>query len=215
MIHSINIALHVIAGTIALVIGLIALWYYQRPLQHKRFGRVFLYLVAVVVITGFTGWFFFRSNPFLLMLTLLSGYVGYAGWRTIRLRKQRGSITDAVIALVVLGIGVFYLLWLLKSDAIWSPTVIYSTLVSLIIVTVYDLIKILWLHSRLKEWWLYEHIYKMLSAFSALLSAFTGTVLPDNFKPYSQVVPSMIGVGLIVFFIAQEVNRRKRIIASS
>ena len=209
MIHEINILVHVTAGTIALIIGVIVLFYYRQTTKHKRFGRYFLYLLALVVVTGFSGWLFFRSNSFLLMLTLLAGYVGYAGFRTIRLRERKGNKWDALIAIMTLTTGILYLLWLRGGDGNWSPSVIYSTLLALALVTVYDLLKYFWLHPAIKGWWLYEHIYKMLSAFSALLSAFVGTVLPD-YHPYSQVGPSAVCVWLIVFFIWQQARLRAK-----
>lgn len=207
-IHKLNILLHVTAGTTALVIGVLTIFFYSQPTRHKRFGRYFLYLLAVVVTTGFLGWLFFRSNSFLLMLTLLAGYVGYAGWRSIRLRQKRTSMVDTGIAFVSLGTGVAYLLWLKQSNADWSSSVVYPTLGALLLVTVYDLLKFFWLHPYIKEWWLYEHIYKMVSAFSAIFSAFVGTVLP-NFKPYSQIGPSTFCLWLIVFFIWQQAKKKR------
>ena len=208
MIHTINIGLHVICGTIALIIGILAIAFNRRAKLHKRLGRIFLYLLAVVVVTGFVGWLFFRSDPFLLMLTLLSGYVGFSGWRAMKLREKRATPGDGLISIIVLGCGLFYLYWLLNSEGYWSPTVIYSTVGALILVTVYDLVKIVALHQPLRTWWRYEHIYKMISAFSAILSAFAGTVLPNSFKPYSQVAPSGLGVLLIIIFITIEAQRR-------
>ncbi len=46
----------------------------------------------------------------------------------------------------------------------------------------------------------YEHIYKMTSAFSGLLSAFIGTVF-EEYKPHSQYIPSALGVLIILGFI--------------
>ncbi len=208
MIHKLNIGIHVLAGTIALLMGLVTLFYYQRPGRHKQFGRYFLYLLTIVVTTGFLGWLFFRSNSFLLMLTLLSGYVGYAGFRVIRLRENKGDLKDAMVSIAALSIGLLYAISLQQDDG-WSPSLIYSTLSALILVTVYDLLKFFWLHDYLKTWWIYEHIYKMLSAFSAILSAFLGTLLP-NFKPYSQIGPSVLGMGLIIFFIIQQARLRSK-----
>ena len=45
----------------------------------------------------------------------------------------------------------------------------------------------------------------MTSAFAALLSAFTGTVL-DEFQPHSQYLPSVLGMLIIfgfVFYVAK------------
>lgn len=143
------------------------------------------------------------------MLTLLAGYVGYAGYRSVQLREKRSSRLDALAALVALSGSLFYLLYLEKSGGNWAPQVVYSTLAALGLVTTYDLLKHFWLHDQLKTWWLYEHIYKLISAFSAILSAFTGTVLP-GFKPYSQLGPSVLCLWLIGFFIWRQVVIRRK-----
>lgn len=207
MIHQINILIHVFAGTLALIAGIVALLLYKGSIRHIQWGRYFLYILSVVVLSGFLGWLFFRSNSFLLMLTILSGYVGYAGWRTIRLKENRGSIIDMVIALTALTLGLMFLMSLDKADDSWNPVVIHSTLSALVLVTVYDILKFLWLHPFIKRWWLYEHIYKMTSAFSAIFSAFIGTVLPDH-KPWSQIGPSSLCVLLIIFMIWRQVIKR-------
>lgn len=204
LLHTLNITLHVLAGTAALVVGLIALSARKPSAKHFRYGRLFLHLLAAVVGTGFIGLLFFRSGSFLLMLTLLAGYVGYAGYRAVRLREKRSTRLDAGAAAGALTGGVLYLFYLEKAGGNWSPQVVYSTLAALGLVTTYDLLKHFRLHAQLKAWWLYEHIYKMVSALSAILSAFTGTVLP-GFKPYSQLAPSVICLWLIGFFIWRQV----------
>jgi hypothetical protein len=200
MLHTLNISLHVLAGTLALVVGLLALVVGKPSAGHFRYGRCFVYLLAVVVGTGFTGLVFFRSNSFLLMLTLGAGYHGYAGYRAVQRRRQRSTRPDALVAAGALAVGLLYLFYLRQADGNWAPPVVYSTLAALAVVTGYDLLKHCWLHERLQAWWLYEHIYKMLSAYSAILSAFMGTVLP-GFKPYSQLGPSVLCLWLIIFFI--------------
>jgi hypothetical protein len=159
------------------------------------------------VTTGFIGWLLFRSNSFLLMLTMLSGYLGYSGYRNVRLKEERSTGTDAGVAALALFTGLLYIGILNKSNTSWNPSVVYPTLSGLVLVTVYDLCKHFWWHSPIKVWWLYEHIYKMLSAHSALLSAFCGTLFPD-YKPYSQIGPSIFSLWLIGFFIVQQARLR-------
>jgi uncharacterized membrane protein HdeD (DUF308 family) len=200
MIHQVNIAIHAVLGTIAIVIGLFAIIYNRKVALHKKLGRYFVYLLTVVVSTGFIGFFFFRQDPFLLMLTLIATYVGFAGFRNIKLRENRSTIWDAAVALGSLMIASIYLWKLVNSQTHWNVSVVSSTFVALGLVTTYDLVKFFFLHNYLKKWWLYEHIYKMISAFSALLSAFSGNVLRD-FHPYSQVVPSAFCTVMIGYFI--------------
>jgi hypothetical protein len=209
MIHTINIGIHAIVGTVALLIGFLIILYPKGSIKHKRLGVYFLVLLLVVVATGFLGWLFFRSNSFLLMLTLLSGYTGFSGYRSVKLKENRSSRIDVLIAIAALLTGTSYIVWLNESNATWNPGIVYPTLFGLILVTTYDIAKYLWFHQKLRTWWLYEHIYKLLSSHSALFSAFCGTVLPD-YKPYSQIMPSIISLWLIAFFIFQQVRLRQK-----
>ncbi|MEM9833998.1 MAG: hypothetical protein AAF944_25425 [Bacteroidota bacterium] len=200
MIHQINIIIHVVAGTLALVIGTFILIVPKATSIHIRWGRYFLYLLSVVVITGFLGWLFFRSDPFLFLLTLLAGYNGYTGWRAVRLRERKVTTIDFTIAVLALILGLAFLAFLHAAEANWNPSLVYSAVGALGLVTIYDIAKYLWLHAYLKKWWIYEHIYKMISPFSALLSAFAGNVLRD-YQPYSQMVPNIFCVLLIFIMI--------------
>ncbi|MBD2701626.1 hypothetical protein IC229_13325 [Spirosoma sp. BT702] len=208
-LHTLNIFTHILFGTLALVIGLIAIFFQNNVRRHIRFGRYFLYCLRIVVGTAFIGIIFFRSNPFLLMLTLLGGYVGYSGYRAIRLKERKSPFTDVLITIGVLVAGGLYLRSMQLAGGNWSPTVVYSTLSALALVCGYDLLKYFWLHKQLKTWWLYEHIYKMLSAYSAIFSAFAGTVLP-HYKPYSQVLPSILCIWAIIYFIWKRARTRRR-----
>jgi hypothetical protein len=210
MVHEINIGIHASIGTIAIVVGILALYYNKRTLVHKKWGFFFMILLSGVIITGFIGFLFFRNDPFLSMLTILSAYVGYAGFRSVKLREKRATILDAVIALGALSAGISHVLNLVNSQATWSATIVMSTLIALALVTTYDLLKYFFLYPFLKGWWLYEHIYKMISAFSALVSAFAGNVLKD-FHPYSQIVPSAICLILIIYFIGDHAIKKGEI----
>ncbi|UFH51946.1 hypothetical protein [Spirosoma sp. KNUC1025] len=209
-LHTLNIFTHILFGTLALIVGLITLFYQNWPQRHIRYGRYFLYMLTVVVATACIGIILFRSNPFLLMLTLLGGYVGYSGYRAVRLREQRASGTDMLIAISTLVAGGIYIRTMQLAGGSWSPVVVYSTMLALVMVAGYDLLKYVWLYNRLKTWWLYEHIYKMMSAYSAILSAFSGTVLA-HYKPYSQILPSLICIWAIVYFIWKRVRNRSRV----
>ncbi|PKK37782.1 hypothetical protein BWI96_04770 [Siphonobacter sp. SORGH_AS_0500] len=200
--HSINLIIHISFGLAAMGLGVVALRAPKKRGPHTRFGRYFLYAISVVVGTGLMGAILFRASPFLVMLTLLAGYVSYAGWRIVRLREKRSSTRDVACALLAFTSGLCFLGIAKVSDSSWNPSVIYSTFGALSLVTTYDLVKHYWLHESLKGGWLYEHIYKMLSAFSALLSAFAGNVLPQC-QPYSQLGPSVLGVVMMIWYMRQ------------
>ncbi len=93
----------------------------------------------------------------------------------------------------------------------WSPIIIYSTVGALLMIISYDFARYFIPRAiyKSKRLWLYEHIFKMTGAFTALLAAFSGTVFP-NYKPYSQFVPSLLGTMLQIGFIVYTYRQSKR-----
>ncbi len=204
MIHQINIIFHVTAGTIAMVLGAILIVGRKGDCTHRTWGIHYSRLLVVVVGTGFLGWLF--------LLTVLAGYNTWSGYNVVRRKEARAGRSELLITSSALATGITYMIWLMTSDAVWAPAVIYSTVSALALVTIYDLIKGVFLHRKLTGWWLYEHIYKMISSLSALLSAFAGTVLP-SYKPWSQIGPGVLCIMVIVYFIGREAIKRKKTIA--
>jgi hypothetical protein len=63
--------------------------------------------------------------------------------------------------------------------------------------------------AKYQKLWFYEHIYKMIGAFTALLSAFSGTVL-YAYQPYSQILPSVFGTLLQIGFITYYYRKNQK-----
>ena len=196
--HPINIFVHVVSGTIALLTGCIALGVKKNSLFHKRFGNYFMVSIMIVVATGILGVLVFKRNSFLLLITLLSFYQAYSGYRMVKEKSNTFYGIDFGIQLVVISTAIYFWKYLLaKEDQMWSPIIIYSTLSYLFLVIFYD-----WIRYRFpKHWytslWRYEHMAKMIGALSAISSAFLGTILPD-YQPFSQLTPSVLGCLLML-----------------
>lgn len=212
-LHTANIFTHVTAGSIALILGLMALLSQKGGQLHNKSGKLFLALLSIVIFTGLIGVFVFGRNNFLLVITALSGYLGYSGYRTLQTRSNQPYLQDIVVALLTL-ITVSYFLYYFKSiGMIWSPVIIYSTVGYLICMITYDFVRYLIPKRRYKNMWLYEHILKMTSAFSAILSAFTGTVF-EAYQPYSQFLPSTLGTLIAIGFMIYVGTQGLRILKS-
>jgi hypothetical protein len=194
--HHANILIHIICGTLALLIGLAVIIMKKGNATHVRYGRYFMRLVVVVIITALIGVLIFSRNNFLLVITFLSGYTCFSGIRTMQLRGLKLKYIDYLVPLIVMGSALYYLYYISVIGMYWAPSVTYSTIGALFMVTVYDLSKKFISVNLLKKAYLYEHVYKMVSALIALLSAFAATVLPD-YKPYSQLLPSVFGFAYI------------------
>lgn len=201
LIHHINIIIHVLAGTIALLTGLTALSVTKGGKLHIQFGRYFTRMIVIVILTGLIGIFIFRRNNFLLVITLLSAYNCFSGIRALRLNGRRPDPIDYLAPVIVTASALYYLYYIQAAGLYWSPVIIYSTIGALFLVTTYDLLKWAMPSPFLQKAVMYEHVYKMISAFSAITSAFSGTVL-SQYKPYSQFLPSVIGmICIIITFI--------------
>ncbi len=208
-LHKLNILTHIVCGSAALLLGLVALAVNKGKRVHKRVGNVFLVCLAVVILTGLFGVFVFRRNAFLLVITALSGYYGFSGYRILQTKSNQPQLLDVVIALASLGTVFYFVFYMSEIGLIWAPVIIYSTVGALLAIIAYDLLRYFIPKASYRRMWLYEHIYKMIGAFTALLAAFSGTVF-NAYHPYSQILPSAIGVSLQVGFILYYVRKQKR-----
>ncbi|MBE9461534.1 hypothetical protein ACFP1I_02050 [Dyadobacter subterraneus] len=200
-LHLVNLVFHVIAGSIALVTGFAAVIVRKGKGRHVLFGKYFMWMIVVVIITGLFGVIIFNRNNFLLVITLLSGYNCFSGIRSLKLCGQKPEMIDYVVPVLVMSSAIFYLYYLNYSKLYWAPVITYSTVGALFLITGYDLCKWIIPVRFLKKAIMYEHAYKMTSALSAISSAFSGTVFPD-YKPYSQFLPSVAGmIYIIITFI--------------
>jgi cell shape-determining protein MreD len=209
ILHLLNIYTHVIAGSFALILGVISFFSKKGKKLHTNSGKLFLLGLIIVIITGLIGVFVFKRNSFLLIITVLSGYYGFSGYRTLKTKNNIPKLIDIILVIIAV-ISVFYFLYYFKSNGMyWSPVIIYSTIGALLMIVTYDLLRYLIPKKKYKSLWLFEHIFKMIGAFSALLSAFTGTVF-YNYQPYSQFLPSVFGILLQIGFIFFYYTKLKR-----
>lgn len=216
MLHHTNILIHITAGSIALLLGLAALVSYKGGKFHRKSGDLFLGCLAVVILTGLIGVFVFRRNTFLLVITVLSGYFGFSGYRALKMKSGRPGVLDNMVAVASLACVGYFLYYFRSIGMIWSPVIIYSTVGTLVVVIVYDFAR--YILPRYGQIWLYEHIFKMIGAFTALLSAFSGTVF-YRYQPYSQFLPSVFGtvlqIGFIVYYATVRGKKKARAVSAS
>ena len=191
-LHQLNIIVHVAFGTLALLVGLGPMLTAKGGAAHVRFGRWFLGLATGALLTAVLGLAVFNFRPFLTVIVLLSVYQAYSGFRALRTRATGPTLRDGIFSAVFLVGGLAFLTLLPRIRLVWSPVVMYSTLGVLLTMTVYDLSRFAWRARWRRGARLYEHIWKMMSTYAALLSAFTGTVLA-SYQPYSQFLPSVLG----------------------
>lgn len=209
--HTANLAMHIGAGAIGILIGIVILLRSKGTLLHKRLGRTFAYIALTVSATTIAGLIAFRFMPLFAILTLLTAYQLLSGWRAAHRQARGPGLVDALLTAAAIASGVLLFPHLLAvsaySDA--RPIVVLSTLAALALILAYDTLR--WLFPR--RWfaalWRFEHIYKLVSSFAALTSAFAGNVL-TSMQPWSQIAPAAIGTLLIVYFFAQNLRNSAR-----
>lgn len=199
-LHTVNVVLHVICGTAALALGLVQLVASKGGPPHRRLGRLFVYLVWTVVATAALGLALCGFRAFLAVLTLLVAYWTYSGMRAARTRGRGPMIQDGLASVLGLAAVVMFCYWLPYVRFPWVPSIIYSTLATLMLVAVYDLCRFAFPSHWHERLWQYEHIVKMIGAHAAIVAAFSGTVL-SALQPYSQILPSVIWTGLQIGFV--------------
>ena len=200
--HTANVVVHILFGTLALVLGLVQLVTRKGGGAHRARGRWFLGSVWIVVGTATTGLVLFRSRADLVAVTLLTAYWAYSGMRSLRIRHVGPVTQDALIAVCALVAAGLLVLYLQTSRFHWAPAVVYSTLGTLVLLSLYDLARFAFPTRWFETLWLYEHLVKMIGAHSSVVTAFSGTVL-WAWQPYSQLVPSMFWVAAMIGFVVR------------
>lgn len=199
MLHQANIILHISAGLIGIVFGILAYAAVKGSDKHQRYGRIFLWLMAIVVGTALLGTVFFVDRPFLTIVAFQSGYFAFSGWRVVKLKEARLQTLDLLVAVCV-GVFLGLFLWRLQTATIyWNRGIVYYLLFYLCLVLGFDLLRY-FLPGLIKNrrFWIYDHIFKLTSAFTALASAGLGTVL-GAYAPWSQIIPATIATFWLIF----------------
>ena len=166
--------------------------------------------MSIVIITGLIGVFVFGRNTFLLVITVLSGYLAFSGYRVIKAKSNITNFVDIGICLLALATVSYFLYYFKSIGMIWSPVIIYSTVGYLFLMIIYDIGRYFIPAKKYANIWIYEHIVKMVGAFGGLLSAFSGTVF-SNYQPYSQFIPSILATIITIGFMVSVSNKKIRL----
>ena len=198
--HWTNIGLHIAAGTLALALGLLAITVSKRGRLHRKFGRAFLYCYAAVIVSAVVGLMVFDFRSFLAVVTLLSVYDAFSGYRALQLRGRRPAAIDQIASLIGFAVPWLFVAVMHRLHRPWSPVLSWSILGGLLLVSGYDLLRNLLPVSYLKRTWVQEHLFKMMGCYIAITSAFAGTVFV-RYMPLSAILPSVVGELVVLGFL--------------
>jgi hypothetical protein len=203
-LHAANIAIHVIAASFALLAGLISLFSTKGGAMHRRAGKYLLPAAVIAATTAVIGIIIDPSRPALTAITISATYQLVSGMRALWLRGARDrplGLLDAMIAISGLSVALWLLLTMGPGTPSFTPAIGYSAVGYVTFLSGYDLSRFTWQKLWKLKVWPIDHGLKMVGFYFALVSAAAGNLLRD-FQPWSQIIPSVIGViALIVFAV--------------
>jgi uncharacterized membrane protein len=150
-LHTANVAIHVAAATLALVVGLVSLFSAKGGAAHRKAGK-FVLPAAIIAVAG---------------------------------------LSAALWLLIAMG----------PSTPSFTPAIGYSAIGFVTLLCCYDLSRFAWQELWKRKVWPIDHGLKMVGFYFALVSAAAGNLLRD-FQPWSQLIPSVIGVIALTIFAA-------------
>ena len=204
-----NLAIHILAGSLAIALGLYLLAVAKGTPLHRRRGRWFAWLTLVVCATAALGNLLFGYRPVFAVLTVLVLYQLLSGWRAVYTRDQGPQAIDGAMTAIALTCGILILTSLRQDRSGQQVIVVLSSLGGLATILVYDSAR--WLFPR--HWhaalWRYEHIYKLLASLFAMLSAAAGNLLRVG-QPWTQLAPSVLGLLCIVWCWRRQYQRERQ-----
>ena len=204
--HFLNLALHIGAGIAAIILGLALLLRAKGTSAHCRQGRIVVHLTLLVCATGVIGSVFFRFVPLFAVLTLLVSYQLLSGWHAVCTKAAGPNRIDALLAACAAGWAFGLLPALLAAE---TGVVAYSTMGALALLLAYDVARWCFPQHWHATLWRYEHIYKLVASLFGMLSAASGNLLRVG-QPWSQLLPSLLGMAVIAVCIWREHHARSR-----
>jgi uncharacterized membrane protein len=202
------LATHVAAGGAAFVLAPIALATAKGGKQHKRWGMVYFWAMAVVAATALP-MALFRPVLFLALISLLAFYLVFSGYRVLRLKAlAKGGSAEPVdwIAsglMLAGGVALVGFGWLDPRAIHLSRAMGYVAIVLGLLGTRLALtdLTMYWRKPKEKMFWWYSHLAKFIGSYIAAWTAFSTVTLPHIF-PHAGIVlwlwPAAVGVPAII-----------------
>lgn len=166
---------HILAGSIALLLGSISLFNRKGRGQHTLTGKIFFWAIAVVFVTS-VYMSLVRSNWFLFVTGFFSFYLACTGYRSVYLKKmhlgQRPTWVDHLIGGcgVLFGLGMYYLAdRQFPVNSFGIVPIVFGTISIYFGVT--DILKF-YRPQQSKTKWIQHHGFRMSGAYTATVTAF-------------------------------------------
>src|SRR5262245_3262024 len=100
-------AVHIVFGSMALVIAPLAMLTIKGGLWHRRWGKIYFWSMAGVAVTA-AGMCYLKAGLFLFLIAIFSFYMALTGYSVLRRKKpeDKPSAIDWTAATVMLIAGI-------------------------------------------------------------------------------------------------------------
>jgi uncharacterized membrane protein len=208
---------HIACGFAAFFIAPVVLAVVKGGKQHRRWGKVYFWLMAVVAATALV-LSLYRPILFLALVAVFSFYMAFSGYRVLFRkhadREERAAAIDWAGAVLMFSAGILLIaLGSLRPTALW----VRLSLVAIVfgITAIFFGVRDVWSFVRPpqdRNFWWYNHMGGMIGSYIAAVSAFS--VVNFHFLPPAVrwLWPPAIGVPAILLWVRyyrQKFNRKQ------
>ena len=203
--------IHVAAGVISLVTGLISILSLKGSKVHKKSGKIYFYSMTIVFVTAIII-ASYRFNRFLFLIAFLSYYSVFTGVRKLRLKNLHknqkpkwydwtAGIINGIANLFFIGLGIYYSI----ENGFFSGGALLSVGFGIggLLISYVNLKPFIIKPNKSYHWYL-SHIGIMFGGYIATSTAFLSTLISkyEIMNPFlGFALPSIIGVPLLIYWI--------------
>lgn len=214
------VIVHIVAGSLALIAGMIALFARKGATWHRRSGMVFAIAMLVMTSTGAV-MAALRTERISILAGVLTFYLVCTGVLAVRkpVEESRGTLTVfmlAAFAVAIAGYAIGFDVHANPKMAGWAPMFFVFASVALI-AALLDA-RLLWVGTLQGARRLTRHLWRMgLALTIANLSFFLGQAefIPAPFNhPGLRALPVLLSLGMTIYWVAR-VNVKRRTAAGA
>jgi uncharacterized membrane protein len=201
--------IHILAGSLTLICGLVAIISVKGGPIHRISGKVFFWSMAVTTLLGLNAGIFRPNYQIFIPIAIISFYQAASGYRVLFIKDlHKGQSAKSVdwfltIGMLITSIVFIYMGWVNLHKDIFYAIVLFAFSTIGLYCSLVDLYHYIKKPSR-KLYWLFIHIFRMSHGFIAAITAF----LVNNAKlfPYIPqvlllIIPIAIGQPIITLVI--------------
>ncbi len=209
-IHTLNIIIHVVSGSVAILGGFIVLARRKGDQRHRFGGRIVVGIIMITVASALFGALMFRARPDLIGISILVAYQLWSGVRALHLKDNGRRLLDFIPALMMLMGGVAMLI-LSGSGAsfFWESALVKAVIGAMLVYGGYDVVKVIlprhwrvWLNPA-------EHAYKMSGLIGVLITVALATLLKDQVALTAIAASGVASVAALVFAVRAAMRARR------